>query len=120
MLVADLSGGAEMPKYVAFFSYTSEGWRRMIENPGDRAAAARNVVEGLGGTMECLYWMTGEHDGLVIFDAPDVVSAGAASVGATSSGLITSKLQQLLDMDDAAALLDKARAVVAGFQPPGG
>ena len=109
-----------MPKYVAFFSYTSEGWRQMIENPGDRAAAARKVVEGLGGTMECLYWMTGEHDGLVIFDAPDVVSAAAASVSVTSSGLITSKLHQLLDMDDAAALLAKARAVVAGYQRPGG
>ena len=70
--------------------------------------------------MECLYWMTGEHDGLVIFDAPDVVSAGAASAGVTSSGLITSKLQQLLDMDEAAALLDKARAVVAGYQQPQG
>src|SRR5262245_49506961 len=120
MLVANLSGGAEMPKYVAFFSYTSEGWRQMIANPGDRAAAARKVVERLGGTMECLYWMTGEHDGLVIFDAPDVASAGAASAGVTSSGLITSKLQQLLDMDDAAALLDKARTVVAEFQRPGG
>ena len=64
--------------------------------------------------------MTGEHDGLVIFDAPDVVSAAAASVSVTSSGLITSKLHHLLDMDDAAALLDKARAVVAGYQRPGG
>jgi uncharacterized protein with GYD domain len=65
--------------------------------------------------------MTGEqHDGLVIFDAPDVVSAGAASVGVTSSGLISSKLHQLLDMDEAAALLDKARAVVTGYQRPGG
>jgi uncharacterized protein with GYD domain len=109
-----------MPKYVAFFSYTSEGWRQMIENPGDRAAAARKVVEALGGTMECLYWMTGDDDGLVIFDLPDVVSAGATSAGVASSGLLTSRIHQLLDMDDAAALLDKARTVVAGFQPPGG
>ena len=109
-----------MPKYVAFFSYTSEGWRKMIDNPGDRAAAARKVVEALGGTMECLYWMIGEHDGLAIFDAPDVVSAGATSAGVTSSGLITSRIQQLLDMDEAAALLEKARAVVGDYQQPGG
>ena len=44
----------------------------------------------------------------------------AASAGVTSSGLITSKLQQLLDMDEAAALLDKAGAVVAGYRRPGG
>ncbi len=51
---------------------------------------------------------------------PTIVSAAAASVGVTSSGLITSKVHQLLDMDEAAALLDKARAVVAGYQRPGG
>ena len=39
--------------------------------------------------------------------------------GVTSSGLITSKLQQLLDMDEAAALLDKAGTVVAGYRRPG-
>jgi uncharacterized protein with GYD domain len=108
-----------MPKYVSFFSYTSEGWRRMIEKPGDRAAAARTVIDGLGGNMECLYWMTGEHDGLVIFEVPDVASAGAASAGVASSGLITSRTHQLLDVNEAAAMLDKAKGVVAAYRQPG-
>ena len=51
---------------------------------------------------------------------PTSFPAGAASAGVTSSGLITSKLQQLLDMDEAAALLDKAGTVVAGYRRPGG
>ena len=38
-----------MPKYVAFFSYTSEGWKQMIENPGDREAAARKWSRASGG-----------------------------------------------------------------------
>jgi uncharacterized protein with GYD domain len=105
---------------VAFFSYTPEGWRRMIENPGDREAASQKTLESVGGTLECIYWMTGEHDGLVIFDAPDIVSACAATAAVTSTGMITSKCQQLLDTHDAAALLDKARTVVAEYLPPGG
>ena len=70
--------------------------------------------------MECLYWVTGPDDGLAIFDVPDVSSAGAASVGVTSSGLITSRVHQLLDADEAAAMLEKAKAVAGAFQPPGG
>ena len=95
--------------------YTSEGWRQMIENPGDRAAAG-----GRGPRR---------NDGVPLLDdrgarwpghlrCTDVVSAGAASAGVTSSGLITSKLHQLLDMDEAAALLDKA-GTVAGYRRPG-
>ena len=31
-----------MAKYVTFFTYTSEAWARMIQNPGDRTATVRN------------------------------------------------------------------------------
>ncbi len=30
-----------MAKYVTFFTYTSDTWARMIQNPGDRSAAIR-------------------------------------------------------------------------------
>ena len=30
-----------MAKYVTFFTYTSEAWARMIQNPGDRTATVR-------------------------------------------------------------------------------
>jgi hypothetical protein len=33
-----------MPRYVLFFSYTSNTWTRMLGNPGDRTAAVRRVV----------------------------------------------------------------------------
>ncbi len=48
-----------MSRYVFFFSYTSEAWARMIDNPGDRTAAVRRAVESLDGSLECLYWMLG-------------------------------------------------------------
>jgi uncharacterized protein with GYD domain len=109
-----------MPKYVAFFSYTNEAWRRMIENPADRAAAARAVIESVGGTMECFYWMTGDDDGLVIFEAPDVALAGATAAGVASSGLVTGlHTHELLDMEQAAVLLSGAGRI-QGVYPPRG
>ena len=42
-----------MAKYVSFFTYTSDVWARMIQSPGDRTAAIRQVAESLGGSFEC-------------------------------------------------------------------
>lgn len=51
-----------MSRYVVFFSYTSETWARMMDSPGDRTAAVRQVVETLGGSLESIDWMLGPHD----------------------------------------------------------
>jgi len=38
-----------MAKYVTFFTYTSEAWARMIQNPGDRHGAAAGRLAGRVG-----------------------------------------------------------------------
>src|SRR5438067_1995262 len=60
-----------MPKYICFFSYTREAGKAMIEKPTDRVAAAKALVESVGGKMECFYWMHGHHDGFFIADYQD-------------------------------------------------
>ena len=72
-----------MAKYAMFFSYTSEAWARLIDHPEDRTAVARHVVESAGGTLESIYWMLGDRDGLAIVDVPDSVSAAAVSLAVT-------------------------------------
>ena len=79
-----------MAKYAMFFTYTSDAWARMINSPGDRSAAARQMVEAARGTLECIYWMLGKHDGLAIVDLPDSVGAAAVNLAVTSSGSFTS------------------------------
>ena len=69
-----------MAKYVTFFTYTSDTWARMIQSPGDRTAAIRQLTDSLGGSVECIYWMFGTHDGIVIADMPDSISAAVLSV----------------------------------------
>ena len=75
-----------MPKYASFFTYSSATWARTIDAPGDRAAALRQVLDSVGGSLESIYWMFGAYDGIVIFDVPDALSAAAVSLAAGSSG----------------------------------
>ena len=51
-----------MAAYALFFSYTPQAWERMMIKPGDRAAAARTMIESAGGTLESLYFMLGDRD----------------------------------------------------------
>jgi hypothetical protein len=57
-----------MPKYISFFSYTRDAVNAMIAKPSDRGAAAKALVESVGGKLECFYWMHGPHDGFFIAD----------------------------------------------------
>lgn len=108
-----------MPKFVSFFRYTGEAWSRMVDKPENRAVAARRLIEEIGGTMECFYWMLGDWDGFVIYDVPDAATAAAFSGRVTSSGLLGAiKTEQLITMDDARHALERAGAATT-YEPPG-
>ena len=108
-----------MPKYVALFSYSGEAWGRMVQNPADRAEAYRKVVENLGGKLECFYWMFGDYDGLTIFEAPDSVTAGAMVAAVLGSGAVRTSTHELLTMEDAVTLLNKAKSATGEYRRPG-
>ena len=109
-----------MAKYAMFFSYTSETWARLLDHPEDRAAVARHVAESAGGTLETIYWMLGDRDGLAIVDAPDSVTAAAVSLAVTSSGAFKhNETRELLTQDQLTAALTRARQLTAEFRPPG-
>ncbi len=110
-----------MAKYALFFSYTPESLTSMIKNPADRSAAARQVAEALGGTLESFYWMFGEYDGFAVVDAPDSISAGAVSIAVASTGALSKAVTtQLFDTDDQHALVERAKTALAAYTPPTG
>ena len=108
-----------MPRFITFFSYTGESAKAMIERPSDRSAATKALVESLGGTQEAFYWMQGQHDGFLITNLPDGVTAAAlvAAVGATGAG---ARLQthQIFDQDEQAAILKHADTARQAYKPP--
>ena len=109
-----------MPRYVLFFSYTSDTWARMIDNPGDRTAAVRRVIESLDGSLECLYWMLGTHDGIGIAQLPDSAHAAALSAMITSTGAFkTVQTHELLTQEQLGRTLQLASSAGQAFQRPG-
>jgi uncharacterized protein with GYD domain len=109
-----------MAKYVSLFTYSSETWGRMINAPGDRAAALRQVLDSVGGSLDTMYWMFGDHDGMVIFDVPDSASAAAVSIAAGSSGAFKHlETHELFTQEQLGETLARAKNTTRVYQPPG-
>jgi uncharacterized protein with GYD domain len=78
-----------MPKYLLKASYNAEGVRGVMKEGGTkREAAARALVESLGGKIEAFYFAHGEADAIVICDFPNQAS-GLAAVMAVMPRLVT-------------------------------
>lgn len=109
-----------MRKFITIFTYSSGSWARLTNSPGDRAGAVQQLLESLGGSLECMYWELGNHDGYSIVDLPDSVSAEALMVAMTKTGAFKSvEAHELLTQQQLTASLDLARDVAQVFQAPG-
>ncbi len=109
-----------MAKYAIFFTYSSDAWARMIKSPGDRTAAVRQLAGAVGGSLESAYWMFGAHDGFVVVDVPDSVSAAAVSVAVGSTGSFKHlETHELFTQDQLGQMLARAKDAAQAYQPPG-
>ena len=108
-----------MAKYITFFSYSADAVKAMIHHPSDRGAAARALVESLGGTVESFYWMQGAHDGFVISEMPDSIAGTALVAAVGSTGAITNlQSHELFDHDQQAAIVEAAKTALDAYTPP--
>jgi uncharacterized protein with GYD domain len=106
--------------YALFFSYSPQTWDRMMAKPGDRAAAARAMIESTGGTLECLYFMMGDRDGFAIVHVPGNDDAVALSLAVNSTGAFSHvETRALIDPSDLEGVLQKALAARGAYVPPG-
>jgi uncharacterized protein with GYD domain len=108
-----------MPRYIAFFSYNAESAKAMIEKPSDRSAAARALIESLGGSMDVFYWMQGKHDGVFIATLPDGVAAAALAVAVGATGAVEGiETHQVFDRDEQASIVKQAATARKAYRPP--
>jgi uncharacterized protein with GYD domain len=49
--------------YLTRFRYTPETRARLVKNPEDRRAAAKQYIESVGGTLDGFWYAFGDHDG---------------------------------------------------------
>ena len=107
-----------MSYYFMLFSYPPEAWARLIKKPEDRRDVARAIVEKLGGKLHGYWYSFGVHDGLVLIEAPNTVSAAAFSVGIAAGGSLRSaETTVLLTVEEAIDMLQQAQGLP--YRPPG-
>jgi uncharacterized protein with GYD domain len=106
-----------MPMYLSRFSYTPETWARMIQNPEDRRAAAKQYIESVGGKLHGFWYAFGEQDGYNLWEAPDNVSMSAVALAIGAGGALRSiETTVLLSVEDTLAALEKAQSIK--YTPP--
>ncbi|MGW6735060.1 GYD domain-containing protein [Streptomyces sp. NPDC055013] len=105
-----------MPKYLIQATYTPEGTKGLLkEGASGRRAAVEQVVAGLGGTVEAMYFAFGEHDFVCIVDFPDPVSMAAVSLTVKASGALHTRATPLLTLEE----IDEAARREVAFRAPG-
>lgn len=105
-----------MPKFLIQATYTPEGTKGLLSEGGSgRRAAVEQVVTGLGGKVEAMYFAFGEHDTVLIVDFPDPVSMAAVSLTVKASGAVQTRATPLLTVDE----IDEAARRQVDFRAPG-
>jgi uncharacterized protein with GYD domain len=115
---AIIAGEVEvMPFYLTRFSYTPETWARLVKNPEDRRAAAKQYIESVGGKLHGFWYAFGDHDAYNLWEAPDNVSMAAVAVAISAGGALSSlQTTPLLTVEETMAQ-DASRAEIAAQTP---
>jgi uncharacterized protein with GYD domain len=104
--------------YLTRFSYTPETWARLVKNPEDRRAAAKQYIESVGGKLHGFWYAFGDRDGYNLWEAPDNVSMAAVATAIGAGGALSSiQTTVLLTVDETVAALRKASAIT--YRAPG-
>jgi uncharacterized protein with GYD domain len=105
-----------MPKFLIQATYTLDGAKGLLEEgASSRRAAVDQVVTGLGGTVEAMYFAFGEDDIVLILDFPDPVSMAAVSLTVKASGALRTRATPLLTLEE----IDEAARREVDFRAPG-
>ena len=107
-----------MPIFMMQANYTAEAWAALIKAPEDRAIAANRLLTALGGRLLDFYFTSSDYDILVIFEAPDALTARSSAMVAFAAGHLKDyKLTALYSSIEALAAMEKAGSLT--YDVPG-
>jgi uncharacterized protein with GYD domain len=109
-----------MPTFITYASYSHSGAKGLVENPSDRTAVIKALVEKGGGKFIALYMTTGSNDIVLITDVPDGSDAVAAGMAVAASGSI-SKIETVRawTASEFKSVAEKAAKLTGAYKPPG-
>jgi uncharacterized protein with GYD domain len=101
-----------MPKYMIHASYTPEGVKGVQSKGGSsRREAISEMLEGLGGSLECMYFSFGDSDVVVIADLPDNEAATAIALTVNAAGGATTKTWPLITPEEVDAAAQRSGVI---------
>ncbi len=110
-----------MPLYMFQARYSTDSIKAMVDNPQDREAAARPLIEALGGKLKSLYFCFGREDVMAIIEAPDDETMAACALVVASSGAFSGgATTKLMTAKEAMTAMNKAKSARAKYKAPTG
>ena len=101
-----------MALYMYQASYTAKSMASQLKEPEDPAEAIRSALEEVGATLLVAGFPLGEYDVLVVYEAPDDVTAASVAMAVAAAGEVKSaKTTRLLSGQEWLESLRKRRIV---------
>ena len=110
-----------MAYYLYQASYTPAAIKAMADSPQDREAAARPLIEAVGGKLHHLFFCFGQDDIVALMEAPDDEAMAAAAMIVAGSGAVSGgRTTKLLTSAEAMAAMAAAKTAAASYTPATG
>jgi uncharacterized protein with GYD domain len=101
-----------MPLYMYQASYSAKSMAAQLKDPQDPVEAIRTALEDLGATIVVAGFPFGEYDVVVVYDAPDDMTAASVAMAVAAEGeLRSAKTTRLLSGQEWLDSLRKRRIV---------
>jgi uncharacterized protein with GYD domain len=105
-----------MAKYLFQASYLDEGIKGLLaEGATSRVNHVKQLITGMGGSVEAFYFSFGDDDVVAIGDFPDNETAAAFSFAVNASGAVKIKTTVLMTPEE----VDEAAKKTVNYRPPG-
>jgi uncharacterized protein with GYD domain len=95
-----------MATYIVLANYTDQGIRN-VRDTTKRADAVRDLAKKFGATAREFYWTMGNHDVVVVFEAPDDAAMTALSLTIAQAGNVRTQTMRAFSRDEVNAMLAK-------------
>jgi uncharacterized protein with GYD domain len=101
-----------MPLYMYQAAYTAKSMAAQIKEPEDPVEAVRTTLEDLGAKIVVAGFPFGEYDVIIIYEAPDDMTAASVAMAVAAEGEVKSaKTTRLLSGQEWVDSLRKRRVV---------
>jgi uncharacterized protein with GYD domain len=96
-----------MPKYISLINWTDQGIRNFKES-ADRATAAGEIAEKMGGRILETYWTLGPYDVVSIAEFPDDETGEAYLLSIGSQGNVRTTTLRAFDAGEIGRIISRA------------